>query len=43
MMAKVGQAFENPVTRERMVFNQTTYEPTGAVLDIECNLLSVAR
>ena len=43
MMAKAGQAFENPVTRERMVFNQTTYEPTGAVLDIECNILSVAR
>jgi uncharacterized RmlC-like cupin family protein len=34
-MAKAGQAFENPVTGERMVFNQTAYETNGTVLDIE--------
>jgi hypothetical protein len=41
-MAKAGQPFENPVTREQKDFNQTVYEPTGKVLDIECNILSVA-
>jgi hypothetical protein len=42
-MAKAGQAFENPVMREQKVFNQTAYELVGTVLDIECNILSVAR
>jgi uncharacterized RmlC-like cupin family protein len=35
MMARAGQAFENPVTGERMVFNKTAYETNGAELDIE--------
>jgi len=35
-MTKAGQAFENLVTREQKVFNQTAYEPNGTVLDIEC-------
>lgn len=34
-MAKAGQAFYNPVTGERMVFNKTGYESNGSVLDIE--------
>jgi mannose-6-phosphate isomerase-like protein (cupin superfamily) len=34
-MATAGQAFENPVTGERMVFNKTAHETDGTVLDIE--------
>jgi len=34
-MATAGQAFENPVTGERMVFNKTAHETNGTVLDIE--------
>jgi hypothetical protein len=34
-MATAGQAFENPVTGERMVFNKTAHESNGMVLDIE--------
>ena len=34
-MATAGQAFENPVTGERMVFNKTAHESNGTVLDIE--------
>ncbi len=34
-MARAGQAFENPVTGERMLFKQTGYESNGTVLDIE--------
>jgi choline dehydrogenase len=35
MMATAGQAFENPVTGERMLFNKTTHETNGTLLDIE--------
>ena len=34
-MAKAGQAFENPVTGERMVFVKTGYESNGTILEIE--------
>ena len=34
-MATAGQTFQNPVTGERMVFNQTAHETNGTVLDIE--------
>src|SRR6266566_3793900 len=34
-MARAGQAFENPVTGERMVFVKTGYETNGTILDIE--------
>ena len=35
MMATAGQAFENPVTGERMVFVKTGYESNGTILEIE--------
>jgi uncharacterized RmlC-like cupin family protein len=34
-MARAGQAFENPVTGERMVFNATAHKTNGTVLAIE--------
>ncbi len=34
-MATTGQASENLVTGERMVFNKTAHETNGTVLDIE--------
>ncbi len=34
-MVTAGQAFENPVTGERMIFNQTAHETNGTVLEIE--------
>src|SRR5438270_11312462 len=34
-MAKAGQAFENPVTGERIVFGKTGYESNGTILEIE--------
>ncbi|MBV9690352.1 MAG: hypothetical protein JO202_11670 [Ktedonobacteraceae bacterium] len=34
-MARAGQAFDNPVTGERMLFNATAHETNGTVLAIE--------
>jgi quercetin dioxygenase-like cupin family protein len=34
-MATAGQAFENPVTGERMIFNKTAHETNGTLLEIE--------
>jgi hypothetical protein len=34
-MAAAGQAFENPVTGERMVFDKTARDSNGMLLEIE--------
>src|SRR2546421_2017225 len=34
-MATAGQAFENPLTGERMVFRKTAHETNGTLLEIE--------